>query len=240
MTGSPPGKSLSTGAIQRLLGSVSSAVVRPASRSLGTASIHHGLEVTVHGRTRGNRGGRPSGARRPGAVLAGGVAGGHGRRADDWSAGASRCRASSTIGSRRTAKAPVILSYRGPMGSGKTDIFDMPRAVIDAEGVFLDASSAWYPLFRTDAGDLRSDAEPARRLDAWWGRAGHSPAAGVVCVIPPTRRRRTSTCWPVPTWSTQGASGAASAGRLPAAVRRGAGASTTCPSSVATRLLLDG
>jgi len=46
---------------------------------------------------------------------------------------------------------PVTLRYRGPLGSAKTDIFDMPRAVVDAEGVFLDASSAWYPLFRTES-----------------------------------------------------------------------------------------
>ena len=46
-------------------------------------------------------------------------------------------------------RGPVTLSYRGPLRSEGTDIFDMPRAVVDGEGVFLDASSAWYPLFRT-------------------------------------------------------------------------------------------
>lgn len=44
---------------------------------------------------------------------------------------------------------PVTLRYRGPVHSERTDIFAMPSAVVDSEGVFLDASSAWYPLFRT-------------------------------------------------------------------------------------------
>ena len=47
--------------------------------------------------------------------------------------------------------APVVLRYRGRIDGGGTDIFDMPRAVVDEQGVFLDASSGWYPLFRTDA-----------------------------------------------------------------------------------------
>ena len=42
----------------------------------------------------------------------------------------------------------VVLRYGGRVSGEGADIFGMPRAVVDGEGVFLDASSAWYPLFR--------------------------------------------------------------------------------------------
>jgi hypothetical protein len=45
----------------------------------------------------------------------------------------------------------VVLRYGGRVAGEGADIFGMPRAVVDGEGVFLDASSAWYPLFRVSA-----------------------------------------------------------------------------------------
>lgn len=42
----------------------------------------------------------------------------------------------------------VTLRYSGKPAAGDNDIFGMPRAVVDGQGVFLDASSGWYPLFR--------------------------------------------------------------------------------------------
>ena len=43
---------------------------------------------------------------------------------------------------------PVTLRYAGAPAAGDKDIFGMPRAVVDGQGIFLDASSGWYPLFR--------------------------------------------------------------------------------------------
>ncbi len=46
---------------------------------------------------------------------------------------------------------PVLLSYSGRISGEGEDIFGMPSAVVDEKGIFLDASSAWYPLFRDPA-----------------------------------------------------------------------------------------
>lgn len=52
---------------------------------------------------------------------------------------------------------PVVLKYSGRIRGEGADIFGMPSAVVDEKGIFLDASSAWYPLFREPAVTFEMD-----------------------------------------------------------------------------------
>ena len=54
-------------------------------------------------------------------------------------------------------KGDVVLRYGGRVAGEGADIFGMPSAVVDGEGVFLDASSAWYPLFRVSTVTFEMD-----------------------------------------------------------------------------------
>ena len=66
---------------------------------------------------------------------------------------------------------PVILRYAGAPARGDDDIFGMPHAVVDGQGVFLDASSGWYPLFRQQTLTF----ELTVTLPAGWEIVGQGP-----------------------------------------------------------------
>jgi len=167
MTGYRPsaGRSIAGAAIRRML--LIFIALFALVAEISAASIHHRLEVTVHG----ERGEIEVVDR---VVLEGSAVFSLAATLEVQAAG-GRLEAVGSVMPGVTdyrivpdGADPVVLSYRGPMGTGKTDIFDMPRAVVDAQGVFLDAASAWYPLFRTAAVTFELTA----RLPQGWALVG--------------------------------------------------------------------